>query len=308
MAQKPSKSPNGSAPKAAAEKSDATETKAAPADSEATRASAPSVKRCFVITPIGGKDTPIRRSAQGLIDSVIRPVLHEFGFEVIVPHEMDKPGSITHQVIKHLLEVELVVANLTGLNPNVMYELALRHAARLPVVSVASRATQLPFDVAGERTLFFDDDLAGGEELKPQLRRAVRESLAEEEPDNPVYRVAESKVVREVVARDDNPAINYIIERLDVIDQHLVRRSSNVTNKSSWDSNGLYSIVFLGSRDEMSSFRDDISYLIHGAKSQIIGDELLVSFVGNGSHFRSLVSLAEERGLKYDSHGYTPSS
>lgn len=37
-------------------------------------------KRCFVVTPIGGKDSDIRRSADGLLQAVIRPVISDLNF------------------------------------------------------------------------------------------------------------------------------------------------------------------------------------------------------------------------------------
>jgi hypothetical protein len=60
---------------------------------------------------------------------------------------------ITTQVIRHLIEAPLVVADLTGNNPNVYYELALRHAAAKPLIQLIEEGSALPFDIAGMRTI-----------------------------------------------------------------------------------------------------------------------------------------------------------
>jgi len=49
-----------------------------------------------------------------------------FPFEIIVPHEISASGSINKDIITNIYNDELVIANLTGLNPNVMYELSFR--------------------------------------------------------------------------------------------------------------------------------------------------------------------------------------
>src|SRR5215831_1017464 len=142
-----------------------------------------SPKCCFIITPIGPVLSPIRRAADGLINTVIRLVLEELQLEAHVPHEMTDPGSITRQVIQHLLDDESVVANLTGLNPNVMYELAVRHATGRPVVVLTEENTVLPFDVADERTLFFTNDMAGGQEVLPRFKATVDAAIRDQTPD-----------------------------------------------------------------------------------------------------------------------------
>lgn len=185
-------------------------------------------KVCFVISPLGKDNSETRRAADGLINSVIKPILTELDFDVIAPHEIDNPGSITTQVIKHLLNAELVIANLTELNPNVMYELAVRHAKRLPVVSVVENGTVLPFDIATERTIFFENDMNGVLELKAKLKKTVIEAMLETEPDNPIYRVIKSQIIQEVASAKSDDVQSYILNRLEEMSLQMNRIYSRV--------------------------------------------------------------------------------
>lgn len=194
-----------------------------PPEEAAVRVPVSVPRRCFVVTPIGDANTATRRAADGVVSSVIRPVLIELGFQVLVPHEMANPGSITIQVIEQLLAADLVVANLTGLNPNVMYELAVRHAARKPVVILAQYGTQLPFDVATERTLLYTDDMQGVDDLRPRLKIAVQSAAEEVQIDNPIYRAAQASIMKEVV-KDD--AQKYVIDRMDRLEGLILSRTA----------------------------------------------------------------------------------
>jgi hypothetical protein len=60
----------------------------------------------------------------------------------------------------------VLVAELTGRNPNVLYELGLAHALHKPVVLISSNEADVPFDVRHVRVIYYDlTDPFWGEKL-----------------------------------------------------------------------------------------------------------------------------------------------
>lgn len=175
-------------------------------------------KSCFIITPIGDVGSDINRHINGVIKSVIRPILKdEFDFgEVRAAHEIDELGSINNQIIDCIMNDDLVIANLTGNNPNVMYELCLRHATAKPVIHICENGTRLPFDIKGERTVFYSNDMMGCEELKENLRRVIGLiDYGKEYMDNPIYTAINiNKVIKDSGVNDPMTTIINMLQDL----------------------------------------------------------------------------------------------
>jgi len=153
---------------------------------------------CFIITPIGDKGSEIRKRIDELIDELIAPALEKSAIKLTlcVPHRNYEPENITHEIISHLLHDKLVIANLSGLNPNVMYELGLRHATALPLVIIAENGTKLPFDTDKERTLFYDPELNDIDHERNELVKAIDAAFRREGKDNTVTRVAQLQAIK----------------------------------------------------------------------------------------------------------------
>ena len=133
-------------------------------------------KTCFVIGQIGDAGSPTRRESDDFMKYIVAPVLSDVeGFDRPVRADhLHEPGRITTQVIKHLLEDDLVIADLTGGNANVYYELSLRHAIGKPVIHLAAAGTQLSFDIRDNRTIFYTMHSRNVEEVKLELLSQIR--------------------------------------------------------------------------------------------------------------------------------------
>jgi hypothetical protein len=114
----------------------------------------PSRGRAFVIMPFGHKKAPDGTEVDfdAIYANLLKPAVESAGLQAHRADAERRGGSIHADMFQELLLAEFVVADLTLDNPNVWYEIGVRHALRASgaVFNYALR-DRLPFDVAGQR-------------------------------------------------------------------------------------------------------------------------------------------------------------
>ena len=143
--------------------------------------------RCFVISPIGPDGSETRRRSNQVLKYVVEAVVSPLGYNVVRADRIADAGLISSQILDHIVNDELVIADLTDANPNVFYELAVRHALGKPFVQLCQLGQDLPFDVQGQRTLFFDHtDLDSVDAVKGELLSAIEAMRGLEQVETPL--------------------------------------------------------------------------------------------------------------------------
>lgn len=144
-------------------------------------------EECFFIAPIGADDSEIRKRSDGVMTFIVQKAAEQFNLTAVRADKISSPGQINLQVIEHVLGARAAVADLTGLNPNVFYEMAVRHTAKLPLVIIAEKGTDLPFDIAQMRTIFFDHtDLGDADRCRAAIVDQLNEALNNGVVDSPI--------------------------------------------------------------------------------------------------------------------------
>lgn len=113
-------------------------------------------KKCFIIGPIGSAGSETRRNADFLLKGIIEYALENTNYELVRADRVSSVGSITTDVVNHIIDSDLIIADLSEHNPNAFYELGIAHSQRKPVIHVCRKGFSIPFDNSHERTVFFD--------------------------------------------------------------------------------------------------------------------------------------------------------
>jgi hypothetical protein len=145
-----------------------------------------------------------------------------FSRPVLICHRGDKepgPGEIITHIIENLVLSEFAIADLTGRNPNVFYELGVRHAVNDNTILISESVDDVPFDLRGQRLILYERDFEGGGRLRNEITKAVQDIVgAPGRIDNPVRRFLfdreREKMIKQIETQGRPPGYDFVNELL----------------------------------------------------------------------------------------------
>jgi hypothetical protein len=127
---------------------------------------------CFTIMPFGGW-------FDEYYTSIYKPAIISAGLNPCRADDLNRPSSIINDIWEYTKSANLILADLTGKNPNVFYELGLAHALAKPAILIAESMDEVPFDLQSLRVLVYDKNLPRwGDDLQERITKAIQEVLA----------------------------------------------------------------------------------------------------------------------------------
>lgn len=116
-------------------------------------------KICFVIMPISDHSDYAPGHFKRVYEYIIKPACQKAGYEAIRADDTVKTNDIVSDIIKKIIDSDMAICDMSSRNPNVFYELGLRHAFNLKTTLLKDKKTSRAFDIAGLRSVEYDENL-----------------------------------------------------------------------------------------------------------------------------------------------------
>jgi len=153
-------------------------------------------KVCFVIIGFGIKtdfETGRRINLDKTFENIIKPVFDELGILCYRSCDLEQSGVIDVEMYENILKADFVVADISTLNPNAVYELGVRHALKPnTTIVIAEDKLKLPFDVNHifihtYKHLEEDIGFSEVERFRAHLKKQIQASNENPKIDSPIY-------------------------------------------------------------------------------------------------------------------------
>jgi tetratricopeptide (TPR) repeat protein len=158
----------------------------------------PDKKRCFVIMPFGKKldAAHVEVNFDEVYEKFIKPSVEADGLKCIRCDEVDEAGNIHKRMFQLIWQADVAIADVSILNPNVFYELGIRHALRKAVtIIIRNKNATLPFNIVNMNAIQYDfADGKGDEEARTRIRNAISTGLKEGRSDSHVNESLDLKI------------------------------------------------------------------------------------------------------------------
>ncbi len=128
-------------------------------------------RTCFVIMPFGNW-------FDNYYTEIYKPAIINAGLEPKRADDIYRPSTIVQDIWNYTKDAQIVLADLTGKNANVFYELGLAHALAKPAILVSNSMDDVPFDLRALRVIEYNKNNSNwGNVLKEKIEKSIRETL-----------------------------------------------------------------------------------------------------------------------------------
>ncbi|MFB4362602.1 hypothetical protein RAC65_18310 [Pantoea sp. BS_8] len=142
-------------------------------------------KKCFIIMPIADMNGYETRHFDRVYSHIIKPACDKAGFSPVRADEISSSNLIVLDILRRIVECDIAICDLSGRNPNVMYELGLRQAFNKKTVLIKDDKTLSPFDVQAFRYCEYDTSLRIDNAFNniSSIEKALKSTYAADESD-----------------------------------------------------------------------------------------------------------------------------
>lgn len=113
--------------------------------------------------------------------------LKDAGYVVKRADDIRSQSNILGDIVEGIVSSDLIVADLTGANPNVYYELGIAHALNKKVILLTQEIDELPFDLRSYRVVAYSEHFSRMNQAKVELSQLAKDALKGKLPfGNPV--------------------------------------------------------------------------------------------------------------------------
>ena len=105
------------------------------------------LKKCFVIMPFSTSKSCKQEEWTEIFKTLVKPAVEKAGFGYVCERSSARFGNIIEDILDNLNRADVVIADMTDQNPNVFYELGVRHALRNATILIAQNLDDIPFDL-----------------------------------------------------------------------------------------------------------------------------------------------------------------
>jgi hypothetical protein len=222
---------------------------------------------CFVIMPISDAHGYESGHFGRVYEHVLKPAIIQAGYMPVRADDAVKTDYIVVGIIQQIVESEMVICDFSARNPNVMYELGIRHAFNKPVALIKDRRTEKVFDIQGLRYIEYDDSLRIDTVQKDiiKISAAISETAkAGAENLNSVVQLAGIKAAKVPVGQTVSPDTQLLLSAIAALEKRVEASENNLKQTAR----------FFRTEDEKVVFSDGTEAAMNNTVYDSHGDEI----------------------------------